>query len=810
MFEIENRNNHILLEKVFDAGANTIWSEMKKLRGKPQEQKDCMRKRWVWELIQNASDCTPIYGKVNININLNADNYLEFSHDGLPFTYENIIDLITQISSKQSEDNVKTGKFGTGFISTHLLSEKVEVNGILKQDDKIFKPLNFLIDRSGDSYQEVREKIKNTLSLIERVKEDKNLRIQQPLKFNTSFFYDAINSADTKEAIVIGLNDLGNTIPFVLALNPTIESITCDGIKYSVQKRFNVESGNFEIVEVSGLAPNPIKILIKHEKEVYIALLVEQKCENVFKVLSFNENIPKLFCNFPLIGTELFSFPVILNSSMFEVEKDRNAIHEGDRENIDIIKMGIKLYSELIDFACQNQWEDLYNMCFMTKNINSDLQKQLYNAIKKRLEVLPIVEINKEGQYSGRMAMKIKDNDEKQICVPYCDKKGLSDDFWELINEAIKVSIPIKTSYEFWDKIINNRIVIDDINKKFKEKNLSDIHDYYGKPIEDMWKWLNKYYDFWIKYKSVKEFRDEVYVINQNNKFVKTTQLFLDLNIDSTLKNILIDLDSNIKDSLLSTEIKLREGIIERSRDNEFVSKKIQEEVNAILSDETINNTKRSNEVQNLFNRLTDWFLVNPELSEKLFDTLYEKKSLLSPPEVNIRRFKIAEKIESYNIKYEQIDDIINNHNKIGELIDNLDQLSPQEVKEQLKHITKHSRYAKEFLNRIMERTIESVYKYLCETGKYKLPDSLEEWKKQSHSDTVFSSVKNKRAIRIVVRPSDYNKIIFFNEEEYEALDDVDYELWTSNGEKTKMVTLGHIIKTTGITVIPLRDLFND
>jgi hypothetical protein len=70
--------------------------------------------------------------------------------------------------------------------------------------------------------------------------------------------------------------------------------------------------------------------------------------------------------------------------------------------------------------------------------------------------------------------------------------------------------------------------------------------------------------------------------------------------------------------------------------------------------------------------------------------------------------------------------------------------------------------------------------------------------------------VKNKRAIRIVVRPSDYNKIIFFNEEEYEALDDVDYELWTSNGEKTKMVTLGHIIKTTGITVIPLRDLFND
>lgn len=59
-------NNTILLEKVFDAGANTIWSEMKKLRGQAPEQKENTRRRWVWELIQNASDCIPKDGRINI------------------------------------------------------------------------------------------------------------------------------------------------------------------------------------------------------------------------------------------------------------------------------------------------------------------------------------------------------------------------------------------------------------------------------------------------------------------------------------------------------------------------------------------------------------------------------------------------------------------------------------------------------------------------------------------------------------------------------------------------------------------------
>lgn len=94
------------------------------------------------------------------------------------------------------------------------------------------------------------------------------------------------------------------------------------------------------------------------------------------------------------------------------------------------------------------------------------------------------------------------------------------------------------------------------------------------------------------------------------------------------------------------------------------------------------------------------------------------------------------------------------------------------------------------------------------ETGRYIIPEKLEEWKETSYSKTVFWAKKNGTDIRIVVRPSDDDKIIFFYEQEVAAMDDTNYELWSDNNDgNTRIITLGDIIKTTGISVIPLKNL---
>lgn len=806
-------NNTILLEKVFDAGANTIWSEMKKLRGQAPEQKENTRRRWVWELIQNASDCIPKDGAININISVHDEKVLEFTHDGVPFNYENLVDLITQISSKQSDTEEKTGKFGTGFISTHLLSEKVIINGLFKQNENIYKKLNFVIDRSGSSYQDIRNQIKDTLNLIEALKLNDTEIITKPNEIRTTFSYDIHNSQEARDAVKAGLEDLKNTVPFVLALNKSIKSITCNGVRYQITKNCEEMPGKYQLIEISNSFGEKFNILIRQVNEVYLAVLVKKLAPFKYRILAYSPNTPKLFCNFPLIGSENFSFPVILNCSKFEVEKDRNAIHEGSHENIEFLKIALNLYEELINDANQNEWENLYNLCFVARNNNSTLQKQLHEAIEKRFEQLPIVDVNLNGEYYGRTSLKLIYNCELvyQIMMPICEKTEFNDEFWDIVNSFAVFYIPTKSSYLHWYKICKNKIEISNVNQwYFKDKDLSYFKENFHGLSVDIFTWLNKYYSFWIKNIRQDVFIREAYVLNQNYKFVEISELSIDMNIDTELKNILLDLDENIRDNLLAKEINIPEGIITKKKDNKYVSKIIQDKVNRILSDETVNNTQRSINNQLVFNKLTNWFLEKPKIGEELFDTLYNKRSLLSTLEENIRRFKIAEKIESNNIRYEQLDDIIENHNKIANLIENLEDLSDQEIKQQLKHISAQSTFALEKFNLMMERSIKNIYYYLSDIKTYEISSSLEEWKSDKYSDTVFSAIKNGKDIRVIVRPSDQNKLIFFNDEELEALDDTDYELWTDDGQgNTRMITLGDIIKTTGISVIPLRNIYD-
>lgn len=790
---------------------------MKKLRNQAVEKKDIMRRRWIWELIQNASDCVYNGKKININVSVKENKTLEFTHDGCPFTYENLIDLVTQISSKQSAEEDKMGKFGTGFISTHLLSEKVEIESVFKQKEHIFKKLDFIVDRSGKTYQEVRESIGNTLSLIETLKNDDSNILEEPIdKYITKFKYNCLGLEEEQQAIKTGLEDLNKTAPFVLALNKSILTLTCNATQYTVDNCIENKEGKFQIVEVSKQYADSelcdkFNILIKSENEVSIVLLVEKIVNDKYKVLPYKKDFTKLFCSFPIIGTESFSFPVVINCSEFEVEKDRNAIHEGSEQNIDILKTAIRLYRELMDYAYKKNWLDIYNLCFMRKNDDASIQKQLYKEIKKIYTVIPIVDVNLNGEKSNRTTIKIqKDGKLKpNIGIPICDKEELNDEFWELVNSCVDIYIPTKECYLKWNKIIDSKITIDKINNHYMKKGIDCLNRNFSGNYKKLCLWLNEFYSFWIKCKGKDNFKENAFVLNQDSNFVKVSEIIRDDNIDITLKSILSNLGDNISKKLLSNEIILSEDIIAEKMENEHVAEKIQKKINQLLSDETINNTKRSKETQEIFNKLTDWFLENPELSEKLFDSLYNKRNLLSTPEENIRRFKIAEKIESNNIKYEELDDIIDNHNKIAELLENLGNLSDREIKEKLRHISIHSIYAKEKYNSISERTINKVYTYLSKNKNYEIASSLEKWKEAKYSETVFPASKKGKDIRIVIRPSDKNKIIFFYEEELEALDDTNYELWTDDGQDhTRMITLGDIMKTTGITVIPLKNLY--
>lgn len=319
--------------------------------------------------------------------------------------------------------------------------------------------------------------------------------------------------------------------------------------------------------------------------------------------------------------------------------------------------------------------------------------------------------------------------------------------------------------------------------------------------------WLNNFYSLWISDSGIEDVVKLAFVPNQDNEFVQFSNIYLDENIDNELKQILTLLDGNISEQLLNLSIISFNNYFKehpnKVKTNQTCSDQIDIKVSQLLSKEAIDRIERKESTQKIFNRLTNWFLSNPEKSVVWFKNLYSKRMMLSSPEENLRRYKIAEKIEENNIKYEELDDIINNRDKVMEIINN-SELSRDEIIDQLKHVVNSTEEMKRYVEKLLFRSTENIFKYLSSLKNYTLPATLEEWMNEKYSDTVFPAKYKGDDIRIVIRPSDHQKIIFYYDEELEALDDYAYQLWTDDGEKQVMVTLGDLLKTTGISKIPL------
>ncbi|MCR8928842.1 ATP-binding protein [Priestia megaterium] len=791
-----------LLNKVLDASANTIWDELKKIRESSETEKNIIRRRWIWELIQNASDCTPKDKKIDIKI-VYSNNKIIFSHNGLPFSYRNLLDLITQISSKQSSEEKKTGKFGTGFMSTHLLSEIVKIEGSFIQEDSKYTRLNFTVDRSGSDYSDIKSKTQAMLKQLKLLRANQE-ELQEEYE-DTKFIY-SIEGDEIKEAIEKGILDLKESIPYVLAFNENINSITYNGECYKKKSEGqSPNNGTVKIVQITNSYNNK-ELLTLNKDGVTISCAIERK-DNIVYFLPISNTIPKVFCEFPLLGTEEFSFPIVVNSELFEVERDRNAIRDSNLLNMQLIQTAIDLYKKLLNFCSKNKnTRNEFNICILNKNDSSEIQANSYQQIKEYIDKSEIVPIHNHVTDSKRLAFK---NNEGKIAIgiPSIKQEIYREHIWDIFSNLERVPTPTKDTYSGWFRVFGSSISFSWINDNYLKD--SNIDKFVGclKDKTPLLDWLNKFYALWIKDEGLEKVLESVFVPNQNDEFVQFDKIYLDRDIEDELKQILKLLGVNIKNQLLNQGIIAFEHYFKENnkkiKTNENCSDQIDIKVSQILSKETIDRVEREESTQKIFNKLTNWFLTNPEKSKEWFENLYSKRMMLSSPEENLRRYKIAEKIEENNIKYEELDEIISNRDKVMEIINN-SELSKEDIIDQLKHIVTSSEEMQSYVENLLCRSRENVFKYLSKSKEYTLPATLEEWLNEKYSDTVFPVKYKGDDIRVVIRPSDYQKIIFYYDEELEALDDYAYQLWTDDGEKQVMVTLGDLLKTTGISKIPL------
>eukprot|EP00833_Pecoramyces_ruminatium_P016987 jgi/Orpsp1_1/1191019/evm.model.d7180000082908.1 len=173
-------------------------------------------KRWIWELVQNAKDS--ISGqpnrRVDIILNVISDVY-EFKHNGSPFNEDSLFGLLYKFSEGKADNYESTGRFGTGFLTTHSLSKTVEISGDLIRDNET-EPIGF----SVTMYREGEDK-----ELLEGLdKTEKSLRyFEKPLNW-TTYRYKAVTQRN-KEAGQLGIQNFKENIDKVMLFCPEINSI---------------------------------------------------------------------------------------------------------------------------------------------------------------------------------------------------------------------------------------------------------------------------------------------------------------------------------------------------------------------------------------------------------------------------------------------------------------------------------------------------------------------------------------------------------------------------------------------------------
>ena len=535
-------------------------------------------RRWIWELLQNAKDVSE--NKVEIQVFLKPES-IEFKHNGNPFLMDNITYLIEQVSTKDraSESDeilATTGKFGTGFMTTHLLSKKVEVQGILEDQDTeppIYKHFCLKLDRDAKTPDEMITNVDASYRVFEDLdNEEKSppLLDYKPCKYlDTSFKYAL--DREGLEIANVGIQDLHNALCYTLIFIPKIESVSVideirgTEVKYSLLGEKSLGS-NIKISTVQSRSGKGCELSIiasvANDKNTIVLAIPLQKQDNNFSVINFDPRTPKLFCDFPLIGSEQFDFPTILNIPLFNPSETRNNVlldernDEKRRFNKSIFEESLELYYNLLDYASEN-WSDVYHLASSSMPSNLDYQwykEKIQKPIRNKLLDTPVVETHQNEQILLRNAL-----------FPHHRSKEQVTQLWQLVLALYPDRLPKKDHILGWYSIIdgdwkkdlnlNLRYELSDLVQDIAhEGNLTQLGQRLSKSETKTLEWLNQVINFVEQQESSKSQNSLLnkypIIPNQYGNFQILDKLCKDMSLPEQIKYVLKVLDEDWKQKL--------------------------------------------------------------------------------------------------------------------------------------------------------------------------------------------------------------------------------------------------------------------
>lgn len=526
-----------------------------------ESEREAYEKRWIWELCQNAVDSVPPGGKVDITIVQNGD-LLCFRHNGRFFRPDEVAHLIYHGSTKRE---LEIGKFGTGFLVTHLLSRKVGVRGI-RSDGKTF---SFPLDRTGESPRAIEDRMGETWTAYQ-ISLGESLDKPQ---FSAEFSYTL--RGDSLETAREGINALVRAAPYLLAFNQEIGAIEVtvggDGTRFRLLNDETADGYSVLVVEETHHASLPIihRLILVGGPDAAAAAEIET-VGGTQRIKEVSE-LPKLFIGFPLVGTQDLPLPMPLNSRVFKPNENRDGIFlgSGDTDNIQknkaVLEGSVGLFRKLASIPEIVQCENANSLVKLGSPPEMKwLDKAWYSTFLKGLAMslagaeLFRTESGQRRPIKAGFIPSIEGQDTKQL-----------ERLWDLFNKLTnyRTKIPAKALAKEWTQILESWRTLGvegcDQAELTLESFASDVdaavstEGLQKKLVEDskVMEVLNDYYALLLEAGNESLLNEKRLLPNQNGDFVKKPGLMRDGEIDEELKEIAKLLGDDLRSALLHREV---------------------------------------------------------------------------------------------------------------------------------------------------------------------------------------------------------------------------------------------------------------
>ena len=318
--------------------------------------------RWIWELLQNARDVSAGNASLKASVEVRDDD-LTFHHNGRGFQPDEITHLIYYGSTKY-EDPDALGRFGSGFLTTHLLSLTIKVSGQLTNGQSFA----FELDRSGESVDDLQRNMDASFEAFKSSLAPAGIGADQGT--TTTFRYPIDHRASG--AVRQGVRALELTGPYVTAFNQEFKCIQIrtpeSGIVLELHDRRELAAHIEEVevdVSVDGTTPPKRHSHVVAELEgVAVGIPFVRRDGKV--ALESPTDSPKLLLGFPLIGTEDFSFPAIVHSLRFSPTEERDGVYLGQSDdpvnqaNQAVLKEACRCLLLITKFAAESGWSHIH------------------------------------------------------------------------------------------------------------------------------------------------------------------------------------------------------------------------------------------------------------------------------------------------------------------------------------------------------------------------------------------------------------------------------------------------------------------